>query len=186
MGNIRTYIPKKKRHLAEQLATKKYLTLLLEDLLQEQNAITLYLEHHNKKFGKAENLLHRMPEYSKLLSGFYKPMSQKLLEWSNPTYERNTKYPEQLIYKSLSGNLVRSKSEAIIDMFLYMNKIPYRYECSLQLGDTIIYPDFTIRHPQTGKLFYWEHFGYIYYILFHLYPNTVFSGPCTYISYTYI
>lgn len=21
------------------------------------------------------------------------------------------------------------------------------------------YPDFTIRHPQTGKIIYWEHFG---------------------------
>lgn len=22
-----------------------------------------------------------------------------------------------------------------------------------------IYPDFTIRHPRDGRLFYWEHFG---------------------------
>lgn len=23
----------------------------------------------------------------------------------------------------------------------------------------MLYPDFTIRHPKTGRLFYWEHFG---------------------------
>ena len=22
-----------------------------------------------------------------------------------------------------------------------------------------VYPDFTIRHPQTGRTYYWEHFG---------------------------
>lgn len=44
-------------------------------------------------------------------------------------------------------------------MLLYTNKIPFRYECALHLGETVIYPDFTIRHPQTGETFYWEHFG---------------------------
>lgn len=30
---------------------------------------------------------------------------------------------------------------------------------SLQLGGFTIYPDFTIRHPVTDKILYWEHFG---------------------------
>lgn len=68
-------------------------------------------------------------------------------------------HPEQLIHKSCSGNVVRSKSEAMIDMFLYMNKIPFRYECALELEQITLFPDFTIRHPKTGKLYYWEHFG---------------------------
>ena len=44
-------------------------------------------------------------------------------------------------------------------MFLYKYKIPFRYECILQLDDIFIFPDFTIRHPETGEVFYWEHFG---------------------------
>ena len=47
----------------------------------------------------------------------------------------------------------------MIDMFLYTSQIPFRYECALHLEDTTVFPDFTIRHPKTGALFYWEHFG---------------------------
>lgn len=69
------------------------------------------------------------------------------------------KYPENKIHKTSSGNKVRSKSEVLIDMVLYTHKIPFRYECELQLGDFKVYPDFTIMHPKTGKIIYWEHFG---------------------------
>ena len=54
---------------------------------------------------------------------------------------------------------MRSKSEALIDTALYRKQIPFRYECALQLGKWTVYPDFTIRHPNTGELYYWEHFG---------------------------
>ena len=54
---------------------------------------------------------------------------------------------------------VRSKSEAMIAMLLHLNAIPYRYECALSLGGVTLFPDFTIRHPGTGALYYWEHFG---------------------------
>ena len=47
----------------------------------------------------------------------------------------------------------------MIDTLLYLNKIPFRYEDALHLGNTTFYPDFTILHPSTGKIYYWEHFG---------------------------
>ena len=68
-------------------------------------------------------------------------------------------HPEYLIYSCASGNVVRSKSEFIIDSYLYFNKIPYRYEEELNLDGRLYYPDFTIRHPATGELYYFEHFG---------------------------
>ena len=74
-------------------------------------------------------------------------------------YEKNPKYPEHLIHKTVSGIYVRSKSESMIALQLYTEKIPFRYECALQLGETTLYPDFTILHPKTGEIFYWEHFG---------------------------
>lgn len=157
-GKQNHYIPKSDHQLAEQLAAKKYFTLLLQDLLQEQKAIDYYLKHHSKDCGKADQMLD-MPEYRQLLSPFFNSMSSELLQWMNFPYEHNPKYPEQLIHKTISGNYVRSKSEAMIAMILQINQIPFRYECSLNLPKATIYPDFTIRHPKTGTLYYWEHFG---------------------------
>lgn len=82
-----------------------------------------------------------------------------MINWLHEEYTHNPLNPEQLVHDAKSGNKVRSKSEAIIDMVLYINKIPFRYECELNLKDTVIYPDFTILHPLTNKIYYWEHFG---------------------------
>jgi len=127
--SMQLYIPKKQRKLAEQLAVKKYMSALLEDKKREKEAIELYLKHCVANDGLAEKLL------------------------------SNKEYPEQKILKSCSGNMVRSKSEMMIDSSLYIHKIPFRYEDTLALDDIILYPDFTIRHPKTGEYFYWEHFG---------------------------
>lgn len=45
-GRIQTYIPKKKREYAEQLAEKKYWTLRLNELVREQKATEAYLRHY--------------------------------------------------------------------------------------------------------------------------------------------
>lgn len=83
----------------------------------------------------------------------------ELKDWQKLPYQTNPTHPEQLCIKACSGNVVRSKSEAFIDMALFQNRIPFRYECALQLGKITIYPDFTIRHPKNGSFYYWEHFG---------------------------
>lgn len=96
--------------------------------------------------------------YSELLAPYFQ-LSPSHTAWMQETYDRNSKNSENLIYKAVNGINVRSKSEAIIAMLLYTNKIPFRYECALNLGDIIFYPDFTILHPKTEQLYYWEHFG---------------------------
>ncbi len=158
-GHHKKYIPKKNKHLAELLAEKKYLSCLLEDFIGEKRAIEFYLRHHHSGVGKTQEILTEMPEYQELLAPQFIPKSQELNNWMNSPYERNSKNPENLIHRGSSGNFVRSKSEAIIDMFLHMNKIPFRYECALHLKEVTLFPDFTIRHPVTGETIYWEHFG---------------------------
>ena len=158
-GHKPVYLPKTERSLAEQLAHKKYLTLRLKNLLQEKKAIGFYLRHHDDKANQKEQSYINSPEYKELLAPAFIPMNQELADWENAPYETNEQYTENLIHNTYSGKLVRSKSEAIIDMFLYKNKIPFRYECKLQLGEAYVFPDFTIRHPRTGETFYWEHFG---------------------------
>lgn len=153
---IKEYIPKSKRELAEQLAIKKYLLKQLDYLLAEQQAIENYLNSH---IPNSSNKLLEHPNYQNLLSSFYKPLSQELIKWANADYPTNHNHPESLVCNGSNGKKVRSKSETIIDQALYFNKIPFRYECALQLPFATFYPDFTIRHPKTGETFYWEHFG---------------------------
>ncbi len=137
---------------------KKYYTLALEDYFQELKAIEACLARYPEP--KQSSLLIQNPsEYKNLLSGYFKPENQDLAAWATEPYDRNNSHPENLKFKTSNGYLVRSKSELIIDNLLSMNKIPFRYECSLNLNGIIIYPDFTIKHPVSGVIFYWEHFG---------------------------
>lgn len=160
-GRNKTYIPKSDRHFAEKLAYKKYLTLQLTNLEQEKKALEAYLKYHNPNAVQKEIELYNSPAYSELLQTYSKPFPKKIEEWMNASYEKNSRYPEKLIYSTLSGKFVRSKSEVLIDTVLSQNKIPFRYEAALHLENMTIYPDFTILHPKTGELFYWEHFGLI-------------------------
>jgi len=161
------------------LVYKKYLTEKLSDLKHEFLALNLYLKHHSS-FDSFQRILDNIPEAQHILSKYFTPESEELSNWMHSPYERNTNHPENLLHKGLSGNLLRSKSEAMIDIALTTNKIPFRYEETLNLGDTTIYPDFTILHPKTGKIYYWEHFGLMdnppYIKNFHLKLQTYVSA----------
>lgn len=158
-GKALTYLPKRQRPLAEKLALKKFLSLELEDAIHEKTALDFYLRHHDNNSGKARKLLVEIPEFQALLSSHFYPQNKDLNHWMQSAYERNPKHPEQLTHQTGFGYAVRSKSELLIDYVLRANNIPFRYECALELGGNTIYPDFTILHPQTGELIYWEHFG---------------------------
>ncbi len=158
-GHQKVYIPRKERALAEQLAKKKYLTLELEELQKEKNAMESYLRHHSLESGRGEQLFLEHAGYRELLEPYLRPQSLSLWEWEKQEYDKNLVYPEHLIHQTSKGIFVRSKSEAMIVHCLYIHRIPFRYECALWLGQGKIYPDFTIRHPDTGEVVYWEHFG---------------------------
>lgn len=114
---------------------------------------------HHSSVDSTTKILETIPDAHQILSKYFTPKSEDLSLWMNSTYERNMNHPEALVHKGISGNLLRSKSEAMIDMALSTNQIPFRYEQALKLGESTIYPDFTIRHPETDKIYYWEHFG---------------------------
>ena len=157
-GKIRTNIKKSNRPYAEQLAIKKYLTTVSDELISEIRAIDFYLRHYHPS-NESVKLLTEKPGYRELLSPYFQTLSAEQAAWAMTDYDRNMKYPQHLKHQACSGNMVRSKSEALIDYILTTNKIAFRYECCLELGGTILYPDFTILHPRTNKIIYWEHFG---------------------------
>ena len=42
---------------------------------------------------------------------------------------------------------------------LYLNGVPYKYECPIKVGNEIIHPDFTILRISDRKILYLEHCG---------------------------
>lgn len=160
-GKHQTVIPKKDRAYAQKLAKRKYLSYKIEELQQEVKAVDAYLTIHKKIQYKSDELYHKNAEYANLLSNVLIHEDESLEDWMNASYEKNPNHPENLVHKTITGEYVRSKSEEIIVMCLHTREIPFRYECALELGAITFYPDFTIRHPATGEIYYWEHFGMI-------------------------
>jgi hypothetical protein len=65
-----------------------------------------------------------------------------------------------LIHVTTRGDVVRSKSEAIIADLFHFRKIDYAYERKLTFDDgSFRYPDFTIEDDDLGRTIYWEHLG---------------------------
>jgi len=67
-------------------------------------------------------------------------------------------YPENLIHRTLTGEMVRSKSEVIVANILTNLSLDYEYEKPLEISENDFrLPDFTVMYR--GKTFYWEHLG---------------------------
>jgi len=160
----REYLPKSKRVLAEKLALRRLYTAQLNQLRQESKLMKEYelFQEENVYSNEIKNLISQESPYYELLKnsiGSCRENDAYIKMWQEEGYQTNCAHPEHLQHKSLKGERLRSKSEVIIANALYMNRIPYRYECELELGEVKLYPDFTILHPETLEVYYWEHFG---------------------------
>lgn len=149
------YIPKKERPLAEALALKKFYQFQMNELTVRSQLLENALHSQTN----ALSLLEETSCFKELLEPHFHTFSKELQQWANADYEHNPRHPEHLTHQTISGYKVRSKSEVIIANTLFTNHIPFRYECILAFQDIHFYPDFTIRHPKTGEITYWEHFG---------------------------
>lgn len=157
-GHKKTYLKKGNQKIIQKLVYKKYLSLQIQDISEEKEAVESYLEEFPKE-KLSEQFIIENPEIQVLLSQIYKPLNKDLAEWMNAPYKKSDFEAENLIHPTSAGFCVRSKSEVMIVECLMKYKIPFRYECELIIGRDTYYPDFTIRHPKTGEVFYWEHFG---------------------------
>lgn len=143
-------------NLISQLARKAYLKERLKRLTINGEAAKLF----DKRYQEISPFA-----IIKALSGPYENLPRNYFfedpqdTWSREKYKKAEKYPESLRYLTNAGVLVRSKSEMLIGNALERKKIAYRYEAALELGEIILYPDFTAKHPLNGKLIFWEHLG---------------------------
>lgn len=158
-GTKPIYIRKQEHVFAEQLAIKKYYMSQLTQLIQEKELLKHLLSNLKEISSQTENLLDESSCYKDLILKHLQSFSEDTTQWLQEDFNANPNYPEKQIHKTLAGHCVRSKSEVLIANALFLNQIPYRYECELFLDSMTFYPDFTILHPYTHKIFYWEHFG---------------------------
>ena len=155
----RSYIPKSQRQMAENLAWKLYLEEKLLDITQQLRAVEAFLKRYPQIPGHARRLLEMSEGYRELLFPRLLSVEAELEEWAKAPYEKSREYPEALRHPTVRGEMVRSKSEAQISYFLNRNKIPYKYECALNLNGIRLYPDFTTLRPRDRKVIIWEHLG---------------------------
>lgn len=151
-------IKKTNRPFAEQLAAAAFIRFQLEELNKDADAANAYLRNASDKDTIA--FFEEHPDFRELLKN-YSPLSAKAAEWAAAPYKRPDPDYKGTLYKTLKGDLVKSRSEQMIADALFLAGIPYRYECGVSFnnGKTWFYPDFMIMHPRTGEILLWEHFG---------------------------
>lgn len=152
------YIYKKNLKLAKALAVKKYNIMREKDLYAELDACNAYMRKAEQNGENAEQILNHN-EYQRLIGDGITSFENEIKMWRDAQYEKNTSHLEKLNIRGTQGKFLRSKSEAIIDNALYNAGVPFHYEEKLELKNVIFYPDFTIKHPRSGKIYYWEHLG---------------------------
>lgn len=156
-NNIREYLPKSKRALITQLVEKSYWYARIEDLQNHLSLLKLQSELNTTSFSHTERLLDD-PCFAPYLSSLFS-LSDELSAWASEDFPSDPPFPEKRIHNTAANIKVRSKSEVLITNALYTHQIPFRYECMITLGFHKLHPDFTIRHPATGKIYLWEHYG---------------------------
>ena len=151
------YIKKSNRDLAMQLALKKHLSDNLAVIDQQLS----FLEAIISKYPNYPvPLSHYKEEFQILLEPNYERNTLFMKKWLAAPFQANSEYPENLNIPTKAGVMVRSKSESIIANELFEHNVPFHYEQKLAIGETIIYPDFTIPgRNESDPPYIWEHFG---------------------------
>lgn len=155
----KVYIQKQDMNLASALAQKQYDTDLLAAVTKQQKAIRHFLKHYDPE--ALFSVLEKLPVRKRAL------IAPEILDedayakhWQNVSYSPGIYAPDTPVYKTLRGELVRSKTEKIIADTLYMMGIPYRYEYPVKLNSGNIFrPDFVILNKRTREEYILEHFG---------------------------
>lgn len=157
-GSKEKFLTKKDANLLNQLLQKSYLKKVLKALKIELAALQKMQQIYPETL--PEEIYGNLPDARKLgVEPIIPGDGPDVRQWLNEPYVRKSFKKGAPVFKTLKGDRVRSKSEMIIADRLYVNGIPYKYECPLKVGGKIIHPDFSIIRMSDHKIIYHEHCG---------------------------
>ena len=152
------YLSRKDNELISHLLQKRYLKEVLKAAKNELAALEKMQDIYSETL--SEEIYGNLPDAQKLgVEPIILGDGPDVRQWLNEPYVRKSFKKGAPVFKTLKGDRVRSKSEMIIADRLYVNGIPYKYECPLKVGGKIIHPDFSIIRMSDHKIIYHEHCG---------------------------
>jgi hypothetical protein len=155
----RKYIKKKDIKSIAKFAQRDYELSLNQKLKMLEDSLKNFLQVYNPN---CVNDYDSFSDAKKLLIKPFNLTDAQFIElWLEQHPDQQNPFPEEGIYQTNRGEMVRSKSEKIIADALNKYNIPYQYEPMLELGYNTIYPDFVILNVRTRKTVYWEHLGIV-------------------------
>ena len=152
------YLSSKDRELIDQLMQKSYLEKALKIAKKEIAELAKALRSYPEDY--VEKVFEKLPDNRKNhVDPFFVNNDRFVHEWLSQPYNGNSFSKEETVFLTLRGERVRSKSEVIIADRLWANRIPYKYECPVKIGNRVVYPDFTMLRLSDMKVIYHEHCG---------------------------
>lgn len=156
------YLNSRKVGILAPLSQKRYNSELYRTVKARAKAIEKSLKPLEGLKDK-EDLLHIYEDLPQEIKGYVTPIldddEEYARKWQNQWVPQND-IPMKTKYKTLRGDFVRSKSEALIADRLYANGIPYHCEPLMGgKGKSLMSPDFMALNKRIRKTFFWEHFG---------------------------
>ncbi len=154
-----TYIPKKDYPMVTELVQQEYSEKFINDAEKELKILNRCYAVLSTKSAD-HSYLNLSQGRKDIIIPYIESPEAYAKKWQEKSFSTNDLYSERLIYETSRGELVRSKSEAILADMFYELGIPYHYEKPLTLkGGKVRYPDFTLLKVSTKEEFYFEHFG---------------------------
>ncbi len=159
--NTGTYISKREKRTIATYLQKSYDEKVLRFVEMEIKELERFLRRYGNPSEEIQMVHSHFPQEARLL---LKPIDisdeEYASQWQNAPFEPKEIFNMSAQYITDRGEQVRSKSELNIANTLNKLKIPYKYECPLEVRKGLcFYPDFTVLNVRKRKVYYWEHRG---------------------------
>lgn len=157
----RTYAKVSDMPMVKKLVQMDYDLKVNASIKKQHKVLERFLKQYNPH-SVVDVYEHFCTSKQNLISPLLMPDKEYIEKWlGDHPGELNPSFPEERIYQTNRGEMVRSKSEKILaDLFLKYG-IPYQIEPALTLKGYryTINPDFVLLNVHTRQTKYWEHFG---------------------------